>query len=39
MLASSAGIEMALWVVKQIYGLDHPQSVRALIDYYPEPPI
>lgn len=34
----SAGIDMSLWVVGQIYGEDHARAVRALLDYYPAPP-
>lgn len=35
----SAGIDVSLWLVGQIYGWDHARNVRALIDYYPEPPV
>lgn len=34
----SAGIDMSLWVVGQIYGEDHARTVRAHLDYYPAPP-
>lgn len=34
----SAGIDMSLWVVGQIYGEDHARTVRGLIEYNPEPP-
>lgn len=34
----SAGIDMSLWVVGQIYGEDHARTVRALLDYNPAPP-
>lgn len=34
----SAGIDMTLWVVGQLYGEDHGKKVRAYLDYFPEPP-
>ncbi len=34
----SAGIDMSLWVVGQIYGEDHARTVRAMLEYYPDPP-
>ena len=34
----SAGIDMSLWVVGQIYGEDHARSVRSMRDYNPAPP-
>ena len=34
----SAGIDMALWVVGEVYGEDHARTVKALIEYRPEPP-
>lgn len=34
----SAGIDMALWVVGQIFGEDHARTVKGLIEYRPEPP-
>ncbi len=34
----SAGIDMALWVVGQLYGPDHARKVQHLLDYYPAPP-
>lgn len=34
----SAGIDMSLWVVGQLYGEDHARTVRAYLDYNPEPP-
>lgn len=35
----SAGIDMALWVVAQLYGTDHARTVRAQLDYDPAPPV
>ncbi len=34
----SAGIDMSLWVVGQLYSEDHARLVRAYLDYNPEPP-
>jgi transcriptional regulator GlxA family with amidase domain len=34
----SAGIDMALWVVGQLYGEDHARRVIELIEYAPKPP-
>lgn len=34
----SAGIDMALWVVGEVYGAEHAKSVRASLDYNPAPP-
>lgn len=34
----SAGIDMSLWVVGQLYGEDHARTVKANLEYYPEPP-
>ena len=34
----SAGIDMALWVVGQIYGADHARTVQRWIQYDPAPP-
>lgn len=34
----SAGIDMALWVVGQVYGEAHARNVRASLDYDPAPP-
>jgi len=34
----SAGIDMALWLVGQIYGEDHGRFVQQAIEYEPEPP-
>jgi transcriptional regulator GlxA family with amidase domain len=34
----SAGIDMALWVVGQVYGEGHARRVTELVEYYPEPP-
>ena len=34
----SAGIDMALWLVGQIYGEEHGRYVQQAIEYEPEPP-
>ncbi len=34
----SAGIDMALWVVGQIYGIDHARVTRYSMEYDPAPP-
>ncbi|MCU1373808.1 MAG: ThiJ/PfpI family protein [Actinomycetia bacterium] len=34
----SAGIDMSLWLVGQLYGEDHARDVQHFIEYYPEPP-
>jgi len=34
----SAGIDMALWVVGQLYGDAHARWVRSALNYEPEPP-
>jgi transcriptional regulator GlxA family with amidase domain len=34
----SAGIDMALWLVGQIYGEEHGRYVQQAIEYQPEPP-
>ena len=34
----SAGIDMALWLVGQIYGEEHGRFVQQAIEYDPEPP-
>ncbi|MGH3402611.1 MAG: DJ-1/PfpI family protein [Streptosporangiaceae bacterium] len=34
----SAGIDMALWVIGQIYGRDHARAVARYIQYDPAPP-
>ena len=34
----SAGIDMSLWVVGQIYGVDHARTVQRWIEYDPAPP-
>jgi transcriptional regulator GlxA family with amidase domain len=34
----SAGIDMALWLVGQIYGEEHGRYVQQVIEYEPEPP-
>lgn len=34
----SAGIDMALWIVGQIYGADHARQVQREMEYNPAPP-
>ncbi|MCU1484806.1 MAG: ThiJ/PfpI family protein [Actinomycetia bacterium] len=34
----SAGIDMAFWLVGELYGEDHARDVQHFIEYYPEPP-
>ena len=34
----SAGIDMALWLVGEIYGIEHARAVQRIIQYDPEPP-
>ena len=34
----SAGIDMALWLVGQIYGVEHARKVQRYIQYDPAPP-
>jgi transcriptional regulator GlxA family with amidase domain len=34
----SAGIDMALWIVGQIYGVEHARMVQYAIEYEPAPP-
>ena len=34
----SAGIDMAFWLVGELYGEDHARDVQHHIEYYPEPP-
>jgi transcriptional regulator GlxA family with amidase domain len=34
----SAGIDMALWLVGEIYGIEHARAVQHVIQYDPEPP-
>jgi transcriptional regulator GlxA family with amidase domain len=34
----SAGIDMSLWVVGQLYGIPHARVVQRLIEYDPAPP-
>jgi transcriptional regulator GlxA family with amidase domain len=34
----SAGIDMALWLVGQLYDVDHARAVQRVIQYDPEPP-
>ncbi|MBV8981823.1 MAG: DJ-1/PfpI family protein [Acidimicrobiia bacterium] len=34
----SAGIDMSLWVVGQIYGVDHARGVQRMMEYDPAPP-
>ena len=34
----TAGIDMALWLVGQLYGAPHAREVQHLLDYHPAPP-
>jgi transcriptional regulator GlxA family with amidase domain len=34
----SAGIDMSLWVVGQLYGIDHARNVQRMMEYDPAPP-
>ena len=34
----SAGIDMALWLVGQIHGVDHARTTQRLMEYDPAPP-
>ena len=34
----SAGIDMALWIVGQVYDVDHARAVRKMMEYDPAPP-
>ncbi len=34
----SAGIDMSLWVVGQVYGVDHARQVQRFMEYDPAPP-
>ncbi len=34
----SAGIDMSLWVVGQLYGAEHARQVQRFMEYYPAPP-
>lgn len=34
----SAGIDMSLWLVGQIYGIEHARAVQRNMEYDPEPP-
>lgn len=34
----SAGIDMSLWIVGQVYGIEHARSTQHAMEYYPEPP-
>lgn len=34
----SAGIDMSLWVVGQLYGVDHARDVQRMMEYDPAPP-
>ncbi len=34
----SAGIDMSLWIVGQIYGVEHAKTTQHAMEYYPEPP-
>jgi transcriptional regulator GlxA family with amidase domain len=34
----SAGIDMALWLVGQLYDAEHARKIQKLIEYDPAPP-
>ncbi|MCP2343035.1 DJ-1/PfpI family protein [Actinomadura rupiterrae] len=34
----SAGIDMALWLIGRLHGVDHARGVQKYVQYYPEPP-
>jgi transcriptional regulator GlxA family with amidase domain len=34
----SAGIDMALWLVGQLWGIDHARATRRAMEYDPAPP-
>lgn len=34
----SAGIDMALWLVGQLYSVEHARGIQRLIEYHPAPP-
>lgn len=34
----TAGIDMALWLIGQIYGPDHARQVQEIMEYHPAPP-
>lgn len=34
----SAGIDMSLWLVGQLYGEEHARLVQKMMEYFPEPP-
>jgi transcriptional regulator GlxA family with amidase domain len=34
----SAGIDMALWLVGQLYGVEHAREVQRWMEYEPAPP-
>lgn len=34
----SAGIDMSLWLLGEIYGADHARAVQKYAEYYPQPP-
>ena len=34
----SAGIDMALWVVGQLYGVEHARVTQRAMEYDPAPP-
>jgi transcriptional regulator GlxA family with amidase domain len=34
----SAGIDMTLWLVGQVHGVDHARAVQKAIEYEPAPP-
>ena len=34
----SAGIDMSLWLVGELYGIDHAKATRRFMEYDPAPP-
>ncbi len=34
----TAGIDMSLWLIGQIYGADHARQVQDIMEYHPAPP-
>ena len=34
----TAGIDMALWLIGQLYGVDHARQVQEIMEYHPAPP-
>jgi transcriptional regulator GlxA family with amidase domain len=34
----TAGIDMAIWLMGQIYGVQHARDIMRLLEYYPAPP-